>query len=302
MIRELEKQEFREMNAWSYSRLSLFKKDRLLYKKKYIDNESVKQTSTRAMIMGNLVDLLISAPDEFDDNFICRPFSVPKPQLKKYTEYLVECYTNPSILGDETAEEYAYRKTEIKGSTLDKIKQAFDKECRDYYEVLVESLDKPIISPNERAKADQIITALKNNTDTQFVFEQEKQKYLFNEDLNIKFCPDFIEGNLITDLKVVTNSPCDFQNNIRMFNYDIQGAVFSMGIDLDEVSYNNNFQFLVVNSEYPEYPVIWKFSNKDFTESKKMVEKLMIEAKLREETNNWYQPINGIITETNLYE
>lgn len=302
MIRELSKQEFREMNVWSYSRLSLFKKDMLLYKKKYIDKEPVKQTATRAMIMGNLVDLLISAPEEFDDNFICRPFSVPKPQLKKYTEYLVECYTNPSILGDETAEEYAYRKTEIKGSTLDKIKQAFDKECRDYYEVLVESLDKPIISPNERAKADQVITALRNNTDTQFVFEQEKQKYLFNEDLNIKFCPDFIEGNLITDLKVVTNSPIDFQNNIRMFNYDIQGAIFSMGIDLDEVSYNNNFQFLVVNSEYPQYPVIWKFSNKDFAESKKMVENLMIEAKLREETNNWYQPINGIITETNLYD
>ena len=309
MIRELEKEEFREMNAWSYSRLSLFAKDMMLYKKKYVDKEHITQPKTRAMIMGNLVDTLISAPESFEDNFIMRPFTIPKPQMKNYVEYLVEAYTNPSVLNDETAEEYAYRKEGIKGATLAKIKERFQTEGREYYEVMLESLEKDIVTPQEYQKAQYVLQCLKENPTTAKILEHEKQKMYYSEYLGgCKFCPDFVDLQdciTVTDLKMVTNSLMDFQNNIKMFNYDIQAALFGMGIGMKRENYGidgDYFQFLVVNASYPEYPMFWRVSYEDFIAAKQRVEALANEAKLREETNNWYYPLEGSIVETKLYE
>ena len=308
MIRELEQKEFREMNAWSYSRLSLFAKDRMLYKKKYVDKEHVSIPKTRAMIMGNLVDTLISAPESFEELFIMRPFTIPKPQMKNYVEYLVEAYTNPSILGEETAEEYAYRKEGIKGATLAKIKERFETEGREYYEVMLESLEKDIVTPNEYQKAQYVIQALKDNPITAPILLHQKQKMYYSEYLGgCKFCPDFVDiqdTKVVTDLKMVTNNITDFQNNIKMFNYDIQAALFGTGIGMKEENYMDGdfFQFLVVNASYPEYPMLWRVSKEDFIAGKERVEALAYEAKMREDTNNWYYPLEGSIVETKLYE
>jgi hypothetical protein len=309
MIRELEQKEFREMNAWSYSRLSLFAKDRMLYKKKYVDKEHVSIPKTRAMIMGNLVDTLISAPESFEELFIMRPFTIPKPQMKNYVEYLVEAYTNPSVLGEETAEEYAYKKEGIKGATLAKIKERFETEGREYYEIMLESLEKDIVTPQEYQKAQYVLQCLKDNPMTAPILLHDKQKMYYSEYLGgCKFCPDFVEKGdrtIVTDLKMVTNSPCDFQNNIKMFNYDIQAALFGTGIGMKEEKYSMDgdfFQFLVVNASYPEYPMLWKVSKEDFIAGKERVEALAYEAKMREETNNWYYPLEGSIVETKLYE
>lgn len=307
MIRELEQKEFREMNAWSYSRLSLFAKDRMLYKKKYVDKEHVSIPKTRAMIMGNLMDTLVSAPESFEDLFIMRPFTIPKPQMKNYVEYLVEAYTNPSVLGEETAEEYAYRKEGIKGATLGKIKERFETEGREYYEIMLESLEKDIVTPNEYQKAQYVLQCLKDNPITAPILLHDKQKMYYSEYLGgCKFCPDFVdtERKVVTDLKMVTNSITDFQNNIKMFNYDIQAALFGTGIGMKEENYMDGdfFQFLVVNASYPEYPMLWRVSKEDFIAGKERVENLAYEAKLREETNNWYYPLEGSIVETKLYE
>ena len=307
MIRELEQKEFREMNAWSYSRLSLFAKDRMLYKKKYVDNEHVSIPKTRAMIMGNLMDTLVSAPESFEDLFIMRPFTIPKPQMKNYVEYLVEAYTNPSVLGEETAEEYAYRKEGIKGATLAKIKERFETEGREYYEIMLESLEKDIVTPQEYQKAQYVLQCLKDNPMTSPILLHDKQKMYYSEYLGgCKFCPDFVdtERKVVTDLKMVTNSITDFQNNIKMFNYDIQAALFGTGIGMKEENYMDGdfFQFLVVNASYPEYPMLWRVSKEDFIAGKERVENLAYEAKLREETNNWYYPLEGSIVETKLYE
>ena len=308
MISELEQKEFREMNAWSYSRLSLFAKDRMLYKKKYVDKEHVSIPKTRAMIMGNLMDTLVSAPESFEDLFIMRPFTIPKPQMKNYVEYLVEAYTNPSVLGEETAEEYAYRKEGIKGATLGKIKERFETEGREYYEIMLESLEKDIVTPNEYQKAQYVLQCLKDNPLTSKILEHDKQKMYYSEYLGgCKFCPDFVdtERKVVTDLKMVTNSITDFQNNIKMFNYDIQAALFGTGIGMKEENYGMDgdfFQFLVVNASYPEYPMLWRVSKEDFVAGKERVENLAYEAKLREETNNWYYPLEGSIVETKLYE
>jgi len=309
MIRELEQKEFREMNAWSYSRLSLFAKDRMLYKKKYVDKEHVSIPKTRAMIMGNLMDTLVSAPETFEDLFIMRPFTIPKPQMKNYVEYLVEAYTNPSVLNDETAEEYAYRKEGIKGSTLDKIRKDFEVTGRQYYEVMIESLEKDIVTPQEYQKAQYVLQCLKDNPMTAPILLHDKQKMYYSEYLGgCKFCPDFVDIQdciTVTDLKIVTNSITDFQNNIKMFNYDIQAALFGTGIGMKEENYGVDadfFQFLVVNASYPEYPMLWRMSKEDFVAGKERVENLAYEAKLREETNNWYYPLEGSIVETKLYE
>jgi hypothetical protein len=308
MIRELEQKEFREMNAWSYSRLSLFAKDRMLYKKKYVDNEHVSIPKTRAMIMGNLMDTLVSAPESFEDLFIMRPFTIPKPQMKNYVEYLVEAYTNPSVLGEETAEEYAYRKEGIKGATLGKIKERFETEGREYYEIMLESLEKDIVTPQEYQKAQYVLQCLKDNPMTSPILLHDKQKMYYSEYLGgCKFCPDFVdtERKVVTDLKMVTNSITDFQNNIKMFNYDIQAALFGTGIGMKEENYGigaDFFQFLVVNASYPEYPMLWRVSKEDFVAGKERVENLAYEAKIREETNNWYYPLEGSIVETKLYE
>ena len=310
MIRELEQKEFREMDAWSYSRLSLFAKDRMLYKKKYVDKEHVSIPKTRAMIMGNLMDTLVSAPESFEDLFIMRPFTIPKPQMKNYVEYLVEAYTNPSVLGEETAEEYAYRKEGIKGATLSKIKERFETEGREYYEIMLESLEKDIVTPQEYQKAQYVLQCLKDNPMTASILLHDKQKMYYSEYLGgCKFCPDFVstgDRTLVTDLKMVTNNLMDFQNNIKMFNYDIQAALFGTGIGIEEDHYNTNtmdyFQFLVVNASYPEYPMLWKVSKEDFVAAKQRVEALANEARVREETNNWYYPLEGSIVETKLYE
>lgn len=293
MVREVNKDEFKESEAWSYSRLSLFVKDKLLYKAKYVDNQPIKQVTTKAMIMGSLIDLLLCNPEDLQEEFIIRPYTVPKPQLKKYTEYLVECYVNPSILGEETAEEYAYRKAEVKGSTLSKIKEAFNKDCLDYYNVLIESLEKPIITPNDLNKANFVVNTLKADDGLKEILSYDKQKMFINDELGFKIKTDFV-GKEIIDLKIVTNSPLDFQNNIRMFNYDIQERLYSKTLDKD-------FKFLVVNAEYPQHFVFWKFSEEDKIKSWEKILQIKKEILIRTKEDNWYMPLEGNTLETNLY-
>lgn len=312
MIRELEQKEFREMDAWSYSRLSLFAKDRMLYKKKYVDKEHVSIPKTRAMIMGSLVDLIISNPDKVEEQYIIKSYKIPKPQMQSYCENLLEATLNPGLLYEETAEEYAYNKVGFgrKSDTLIVIRERFEKEAREYFDVLLESQEKDIITPQEYQKAQYVLQCLKDNPMTASILLHDKQKMYYSEYLGgCKFCPDFVstgDRTLVTDLKMVTNNLMDFQNNIKMFNYDIQAALFGTGIGIEEDHYNTNtmdyFQFLVVNASYPEYPMLWKVSKEDFVVAKQRVEALANEAKVREETNNWYYPLEGSIVETKLYE
>ena len=174
---------------------------------------------------------------------------------------------------------------------------------------MIESLEKDIVTPQEYQKAQYVITCLKDNPITAPILLHDKQKMYYSEYLGgCKFCPDFVsigDKTIVTDLKMVTNNLMDFQNNIKMFNYDIQAALFGTGLGIEEENYGidgDYFQFLVVNASYPEYPMLWRVSKEDFINGKQRVEMLAYEAKLREETNNWYYPLEGSIVETKLYE
>lgn len=293
MVREVNKDEFKESEAWSYSRLSLFVKDKLLYKAKYVDNQPVKQVSTKAMIMGSLIDLLLCNPEDLQEEFIIRPYTVPSGQMKDYVEILFECYNNPSILTDLSAEEYAYFKAGFKRDTLDKVRKRFEQEGREYYDILVESVDKSIITPNDLNKANFVVNTLKADDSLKEILSYDKQKMFINDELGFKIKTDFV-GKEIIDLKIVTNSPLDFQNNIRMFNYDIQERLYSKTLDKD-------FKFLVVNAEYPQHFVFWKFSEEDKIKSWEKILQIKKEILIRTKEDNWYMPLEGNTLETNLY-
>lgn len=269
----------------SYSKLALLDKSPTLFYKKYILQEYIPEES-EALTLGSAVDCLLTQPDEFYNLFSVTTKSSPTGQLENFVKKLIEL----KELTKESFEE-AYRYTqECNGGkvrdSIEKFIENFELKAKEYYLEKINSQGKQILTFEQFLQAQQIVTILKTNRFTSqfladFIGENIDRYYQVDktfeyQDLGFKVKLDVIIVNhnkqtiQPLDIKTTSDSPYGFTKSMYRFRYDLQAVIYSHYIYESFIKEHNlenyqvlPFKFIVVNSQYPTNPLIWKMSHHD---------------------------------------
>jgi len=157
--------EYRQLPAVSYSSLSKLANSPQAFKA----NLESEQEETPAMILGSVVDFLLTDPQRFRDEVYVMTASKPGVEtMLKYCDTLAE--TGDSI--------QAYQASGYKISPQ-AVATKFDKEGRAYFDALLDAKGKTIIGAEDMFTANQIVETLKSNLFT-------KEYFLPSRDPNIE--------------------------------------------------------------------------------------------------------------------
>lgn len=282
----------------SYSRLALLDRSPFLFHKKYILGEEIEDKDSTAMNMGSAVDCLLCQPDEFYNLFAVSTVEKPTGQMGDYVTalfYNVNNLTYDSQLSPEEiiaqAELKAYQDAGFKRDSLEKVKERFNTEGKDYYKFLMSSKDKMVLSFEQFTKANAAAEVLKNNQFTRrFLaetledglerFYQHESRFTHNDiTYVVKLDVIVVDHNNRTiqpiDLKTTSESPYGFTKSMHKYRYDIQAVIYSHYISTEFIKEKGleeyqilPFKFIVINVEYPNNPLIWKMSNNDIMVAK----------------------------------
>jgi hypothetical protein len=175
---------YRQIERLSYSDLKLFGKDKKQYyylkvlkDPDVIEKEEKKKAESPYIKMGNLIDIKLTDPDNFDNLFIKTSASVPTGQMLTLTNFLFDYTLRDtddkgviiSNFSDRFTEAYEALKTENGGSLKsgeEKFLERFGKEALDYFQEKLNSIGKTIITADEEMKAEAIVESLKTSIGT----------------------------------------------------------------------------------------------------------------------------------------
>jgi hypothetical protein len=189
------------------------------------------------------------------------------------------------------AEQLAYEQAGFKRDSLDKVKERFDKEGKEYYKFLMSSKDKIVLSFEQYTKANAAAQILKTNRFTsKFLAENlgenidryyQKDSTFEYDGIQYKVKLDCIvvDHNTQTihpiDIKTTSDSPYAFAKSMTRYRYDLQAVIYSHYISTafaqEHLIQNYTiapFKFIVINVEYPNNPLIWKMSTNDYISAK----------------------------------
>jgi hypothetical protein len=252
----------------SYSRLSTLDKGLFLFKNKYIDGIHEERES-KALTLGDAVDVLLTTPDDFYNKFIVSTIVKPTGQMGDYVDYLFK------FLQEDDCELRAYEAVGFKRDTLDKVKERFKTEAQDYFNFLVESKNKSVISFEEYTKAQNISNSFKNGKYTSFLFEETlgiERHWQYEFDLDIPFIGYRCKGKLdnvdinheektikIRDIKTTGVSILGFSQEVFQWRYDIQAVIYILALEKLFPEYIITMEYVVESTNYPNIPVIYEF-------------------------------------------
>jgi len=164
--------EYRAVSMDSSSSLKEFSLDRRKYHKKYVLNENVEDSETKASVVGRVVETLLLEPEEFDNRFymsVC--LSAPTGLMLAFVEAL---YKNTAAATDEMGEvtksfeelsrdAYAESGFKIKYDAVIAKFQGSDAEI--YYDEMrkVRSKGLTVVTTEDVTNAEKIVTELKTN-------------------------------------------------------------------------------------------------------------------------------------------
>jgi hypothetical protein len=251
----------------SYSRLSTLDKGPFLFKRKYIDGIQEERDS-KALSLGSAVDCLLTTPDKFYELFIVSTITKPTGQMGDYIDYLVK------FSEEENCEQLAYEAAGFKRDSLDKVKERFTNEGKEYYDFLLDSKEKAVLSFEDYTKAQNIAVSFKTGKYTEHLFTEQlgiERHYQYPFELYVPLIDRTVKGMIdildidherkhivITDVKTTSKSVLSFGKEVFEWRYDIQAFIYYMAMDCAFPDYTIHMQYAVENSEYPNLPVIWK--------------------------------------------
>ena len=267
---------YRNDSALSYSRLSQFFKNG---PKALISNERIDTPSLR---FGNLVDTILTAPEEFDDRFYVADIDKFSDTVRKMTEDLFNPEIEELALIDDATilmilDTYQYQTNWKSQTRIDKIIDLGS----DYYTVLKYSTGKIVISPQEFSEAQQCVQTLKTHPFTYQIFECNEDEEIFYQlkfkteilGINCRCMFDIIKVNHKNktieplDLKTTGAGEEDFEQSFIKWNYWCQSGLYSdmlrkiMMSDKTLVGYDLlPFKFVVINRNNLA-PLIWSVGN-----------------------------------------
>lgn len=289
--------EYRALEIDSYSSLSTFIKDRKTYAKEYIYKNKVDKEEKSFLTMGSIVDCLTLTPEEFDDKFIVNDSIItPTGQMLD----LVNCLVFKSIIYINGWEEIkpltdddflsCYGEIGFKRDNLDKVKDRFEKEGKEYYKYLLKSRGKIVISKNDYDLALKIHEGLKKspvtsilinrNTDDRTIVLNQLPVIFDYNGLQLKSLMDKIvidhDKKIIHlyDLKTAYN-PEEFENNYYKFNYYIQASLYWIALRkwaekkgyIDKGYVVEHMKFIVCDNTNYYSPLIYETNQEHYVQS-----------------------------------
>lgn len=232
------------------------------------DTDEPKETT----LIGDAVDLILTqSSDAFYDAFYTTDVEKPGAMMGVFVWQL---FVNRD---SSDAEQIAYERSGFK-IKLDKVRERFEKEGKYYYEALLESNGKTVITSAQKTKIDNIVESLKNN---QFTSEwiNGSDRYEVHKQVVVEFeygkhkCKGLLDLVVVDkatgvvypiDLKT-TSSPTNFWIGMFWkFRYDIQAAFYTYGIIASGLVEKlggktlHPFRFIVENQDYPGSPLIYE--------------------------------------------
>ena len=229
-----------------------------------------------SIIIGDGVDMLITqGEDAFFENFFIMTEEKPSGQMGDFVWNLYAYRNNAD------AETIAYESAGFKRDSIEKVRDRFAKEGSSYYNALVNSENKQVISPQQHKLIYEIKESLMNHKFTKDYFEN-KERYDVHFQIPLNFTYKDIACKALLDMIVVdkiekTLYPIDIKtsyvkthywySNLWKFRYDIQAAFYTEGLIQNNykekygVEKMNNFRFMVESQTSPGNPMIYEVSN-----------------------------------------
>lgn len=292
---------YRANPAISYSTLSTYARGG----HKVIPNLFDKKESA-ALRFGGLVDTLLTEPESIDDKYFFADFPNITDTIQKIVRTAYELFGEQhrsldsipfdSMLNIVNFHEY-YTNWKPETRVKDVIKKGGE-----YYQLLFLAGDKPVISSEEKERAELCVSTLRTHPYTKDMFEMNPFEEDIEKHFQLKFLLEESESPLLKglgdircmfDLIIVDHKnkvikPCDlkttgkdessFEESFLTWRYDIQATMYSYILQtiVSKDDYYKNFKidpfsFIVIN-KVNLTPLIWVY--KDNLTIKNKVDKL----------------------------
>lgn len=245
--------EYRKVDRLSYSALKMYNEDRKKFYKKYILKEESKDTDNEYLRMGNIVDVIMTDPDNFDDYFVITSSDKPSGQLLTFVNILFDITLKDTDfitkvvktdLIDRMQRAYTRLKEENGGKLRDKFEtfvENFAQKGRSYFDELLASIGKTVITADELALGTSISESIKKcdafNLNKGCI-KLTKVPILFEyKDVELKAEIDEIEIDTIKkiiypfDYKITSFVEDFFYNSFLKKGYYIQSSLYKFAIE-----------------------------------------------------------------------
>jgi len=241
---------------------------------KYFKNKLEYKVESDALTLGSVVDVMLTEPDNFHTIFVVNEYTKPVGQLGEYIDLIFK----------GLSEEEAYKEAGFKQKKLEVVKELFrGEDCQKYYNFLLESKDKKVISKEEYDKANRIVTSLLTNRFTSKYFNCDDTECLTQLELYWKYkdfdCRsrlDIVKINhndktiLPIDVKTSGKSTYNFLESVVRFRYDLQASFYVEALNWyvkNTDKYKGYtvlpFLFIVEHTDYPGLPLIYECTEQD---------------------------------------
>lgn len=164
--------QYRTIESLSQSDIKLFAENRRKFYKKYILKENVEEETSKAMVMGNLIDCLLLTPEDFDNKFIMSTCSeIPTAKMLDFCDNLYKV-SMEDVAEDGTITtdfmdraQRAYTLTGYKIALSRVMGDFIGKEPENYFNEIISSRPRGlnVISTQDIENATRVVTALRTS-------------------------------------------------------------------------------------------------------------------------------------------
>jgi hypothetical protein len=226
-----------------------------------------KSKDSVALSFGRLVHELVLTPEEFDNKYVISTIDKPSGQMGELCDNLFLNKLYDEFTDDEFIWNNAYAQVGFKRDKIESVKEKFVTTGKAYYDFLVSSIGKQVISKEELAKAKEYVERLRDHKGAnKLLFETpglvEHEIFWNWEGLESKSKLDkFIidEGNkkiYLVDLK--TTSQQVYGKQLASNSNPYLGTFTGFLKDIISYDYLLQMEFYAqaLKQKYPEYEII----------------------------------------------
>lgn len=148
--------DYRQIKAISNSLMGVYEDDFDAFVKYWVYDQLLPQKKDDSLSLGSAIDTLLTRPDEFNDIFIVYNAAAPTGQMQSFCYALANAYEE----GKPLPYQVAYDAVGFKRDTLPKVIEKFE-PFKPYYQFLIDSKDKAVLTAEQATRAYQIVSELK---------------------------------------------------------------------------------------------------------------------------------------------
>lgn len=225
--------DYRSIRAISNSIMGVYEDDYESFVRYWVYNQSLPQKSDASLSLGSAIDTLLTRPDEFNDIFIVYNAPAPTGQMQAFCFALANAYDESA-----TAPPYqlAYEVAGFKRDTLPKVLERFE-PFKQYYQFLIDSKEKAVLTAEQAARAFQIVSELKAAKYTSGPVNTEPQPGVLDVYNQLELMATIDIGGQVLPLKGALDRVIVDHLERRILPFDFKSSFNSDGFESSYVKY-----------------------------------------------------------------